>query len=188
LAATRGIQQDELHKRNIVAQIIKHVASVNAILVLANGTVPRVTVGTDYALSTLAAIFPNLASNIGFVFTNVSSLLHLNFSGDTVPDILKDAPQFPLNNPVALQRKYLRLQDNPNIRDRRTEMRRDVKAGEQNALEMLVVLFDWLDGLEPQPMCRAEKAKNPAVSLSPCCIRCQILMLIECASFLQLPR
>jgi hypothetical protein len=151
-----------------VAQIKKHVDSVNAILVLANGTVPRVTVGTDYALSTLAAIFPNLPSNIAFIFTNVSSLLYLNFSGDTIPDILKDAPQFLLDNPVALQRKYLRLKDNPNIRNRGTDMRREVKAGEQNALEMLVELFDWLDGLEPQPMSRAEKAKNSAVSLSPC--------------------
>jgi hypothetical protein len=151
-----------------VAQIKKHVDSVNAILVLANGTVPRVTVGTDYALSTLAAIFPNLASNIGFIFTNVLSLLHLNFSGDTIPDILKDAPQFPLNNPVALQRKYLRLKDNPNIRNRGSEMRREVKAGQQNAMETLVEVFDWLDGLEPQPMRRAEKATNSAVSFSPC--------------------
>jgi hypothetical protein len=163
LADTRGVQQDELHK-SIAAQIKKHVGSVNAILVLANGTVPRVTAGTDYALSTLTAMFPNLLSNIAFIFTNVLSLLHLNFSGDTIPDILKDAPQFPLNNPVALQRKYLRLKDNLNIRDRRTDMCRDVKAGEQNALEMLVELFDWLDGLKPQPMSRADKTKNPAVN------------------------
>jgi len=43
---------------------------------------------------------------------------------------------------------FLRLKDNPNIWDRRTDMRREVKAGEYNALEMLVDLFDWLDGLK----------------------------------------
>ena len=32
-----------------------------------------------------------------------------------------------------------------------SELLRAVKAGEQSALEMLVDLFDWLDGLEPQP-------------------------------------
>jgi hypothetical protein len=101
LADTRSIQQDELHKRSIVAQIKKHVDSVNAILVLTNGTLPRVTVGTDYALSTLAAIFPNRPNNIAFIFTNVLSLLYLNTSWDTIPDILKDAPQFLLDNPVA---------------------------------------------------------------------------------------
>ena len=31
------------------------------------------------------------------------------------------------------------------------DLRRAVKAGEENALEVLVDLFDWLDGLEPQP-------------------------------------
>jgi hypothetical protein len=30
-------------------------------------------------------------------------------------------------------------------------MRREVMAGEQSALEMLMDIFDWLDGLEPQP-------------------------------------
>jgi GTP-binding protein EngB required for normal cell division len=160
LADTRGIQQDELHKKNIVAQIEEHVDSVNAILVLANGTVPRVTVGTDYALSTLTAMFPNLPINMAFIFTNVLSLLHLNFSGDTIPAVLKDAPRFPLNNPVALQRKCLSLKDDPRIRNRGTNMRREVQGGEQNALEMLVKLFDWLDGLKPQPISRAKKAKN----------------------------
>jgi len=160
LADTRGIQQDELHKKNIVAQIEEHVDSVNAILVLANGTVPRVTVGTDYALSTLTAMFPNLPTNMAFIFTNVLSLLHLNFSGDTIPAVLKDAPRFPLNNPVALQRKCLSLKDDPRIRNRGTNMRREVQGGEQNALEMLVKLFDWLDGLKPQPISRVKKAKN----------------------------
>jgi hypothetical protein len=168
LADTRGIQQDELHKKNIVAQIEEHVDSVNAILVLANGTVPRVTVGTDYALSTLTAMFPNLPTNMAFIFTNVLSLLHLNFSGDTIPAVLKDAPRFPLNNPVSLQRKCLSLKDDPRIRNRGTNMRREVQGGEQNALEMLVKLFDWLDGLKPQPISRVKKAKNSDVSLSSC--------------------
>ena len=190
LADTRGSQQDELHKASIATQIKKHIDSVTAVLILANGVVPRVTVGTDYALSTLSAIFPkSLANNIAFMFTNVSSPLHWNFSGDTVPDILKDAPQFLFNNPVALQRKYLKLERDPNMRKRRADFRKAVKGSEQNALEMLVDLFDWLDSLEPQltastvslydepqnitntgaPMDRAaaRKAIYPPVSFSP---------------------
>jgi len=63
---------------------MKHIDSITAALVLANGTVPRITLGTDYALSTLFSIFPKtLANNIGFIFTNVSSPLHWNFSGIT---------------------------------------------------------------------------------------------------------
>ena len=150
---TRGVRQDEIHRKNITTQIENHIKSVNAILILANGTVPRITVGTEYALSTLPTIFPDtVINNIAFMFTNVSSPLSWNFSQDTVPKELKGAPQFLLNNPVALQRRYLELKDDPS----RAEMREAVKSSEQKALEMLGQLFDWLDGLKPQPMTKVQ--------------------------------
>ena len=153
MADPRGIQQDALHKRKIATHIKEHIDSITAVLVLVNGTVPRVTVGTDYALSTLSTILPkSFAGNTAFMFTNVSNPPHWNFSGDTLPDVLRDAPQFLLNNPVALQRKYSKLKDIPNMNKERANLRNEVKAGEQNALETLVHLFDWLDGLTPQPM------------------------------------
>jgi hypothetical protein len=152
LADTRGIQQDELHKRSIATQIKSHIDSVTAVLILVNGTVPRVTVGTDYALSTLSALFPkSLANNTAFMFTNVLSPLHWNFSGDTIPDELSGAPHFFLSNPVALQKKYLKLKDDPNKKKTKTDLRKAVKSSEENAMEMLAEFFDWLYGLEPQP-------------------------------------
>ena len=152
MADTRGIQQDELHKKNIATEIQKHIDSVNAVLILANGTLPRLTVGTDYALSTLSAIFPkSLVDNIAFVFTNVASPLSWNFSMDTIPHVLKDAGLFFLDNPVALQKKYLGFKDDPDKQKVMAEMRTAVKTGEEQALGMLVDLFDWLDGLGPQP-------------------------------------
>jgi hypothetical protein len=151
LADIRGIQQDGLHKRSIATQIKHHIDSVTAVLVLANGAVPDVTVGSSYALSTLSAIFPkSLARNTAFMFTNVSDPLHWNFSRDTLPDVLTDAPRFLLNNPVALQREYSKLKDNPAMNNERARLRSVMKVAEQNALEMLVDLFDWLGGLEPQ--------------------------------------
>ena len=148
---TRDIRQDELQKKSVAAQIKKHIDSVTAVLVLANGTVPGLTVATEYTLSTLSAIFPTtMTNNIAFVLTNVSSPLYQNFSGDTIPEVLKDAPQFLLDNPVALQRKYLKLKGDVQSRSKRAEMRKTVKAGEEQALEMLVDFFDWLDGLKPQ--------------------------------------
>ena len=152
MADTRGIKQDELHKRRIVSQIKRHADTVTAVLVLANGAIPRVTVGTDYALSTLSAILPkSLANNTAFMFTNVSSPQDWSFSRDDLPDILKDAPQFLLNNPIALQKKYSELKDGPDMNNQRANLRKAVEEGEQNALEMLVDRFDWLDGLEPHP-------------------------------------
>ena len=151
MADTRGVQQDEIHKKSITDQIRKHIDSVTAVLVLANGTVPRITVGTDYALSTLSALFPkSLASNTAFMFTNVSSPLHWNFSLDALPDVLKDAPEFVLNNPIALQKEYSKLKGGANMSNERENLRKPVQVAEQNALEMFVDLFDWLDSLEPQ--------------------------------------
>jgi hypothetical protein len=152
LADTRGIEQDELHKNNIATEIQKYIDSITAVLILANGTVPRITVGTDYALSTLSGIFPkSLAKNIAFVFTNVASPLSWNFSTDTIPAVPKDVELFLLDNPNALQKKYLSLINDPDKKKARADMRRVVLDAEEWALEMLVKLFDWLDGLRPQP-------------------------------------
>jgi len=152
LADTPGLQQDEFHKKSIATQIKNHVDPVTAVLVLVNGTVPRITAGTHYVLSTLSAIFTDTpARRVAFLLTNVNNPLYTNFSKDTVPDALKEAPEFLLNNPIALQRKYLNLKDNPDMKKRSPEFREAVKAGEQEALEMLVDLFDWLDDIEPRP-------------------------------------
>jgi len=151
-ADTRGIQQDELHKKSIAAEIQEHIDSVSAILILVNGATSRITASTDYALSALSALFPKgLASNIAFLFSNSPSSLSLNFSQDAIPSILKNAPQFLLDNPVAVQKKYLGLKDDLNTKKAKKDMRKLVMSAEQNALEMLVELFDWLGGLEPQP-------------------------------------
>ena len=150
LADIRGIDQDELHKKSIAAEILAHIISVNAVLIVANGAVPRLTVGMDYGLAALSAIFPKtLVNNIAFLFSNVSTPLSFNFSKDTIPEDLKIAPHFLIDNPVSLQKKYLELKDGMSKRKLR-EMQKAVKNAEENALEMLVDLSDWLDGLEPQ--------------------------------------
>ena len=132
--------------------------SITAVLVLANGTVTRSTGGLQYAFSTQSTIFPKtLANNIAFIFTNIAGPLSRNFSEDTIPEVLKGAPQFELDNPIALQRKYLKLKDDylklkddPNMEQMMITLRNEVKDGKQTALKMLVELFDWLGSLESQ--------------------------------------
>jgi len=107
------------------------------------------------------------------MFTNVLSPLHWNFSSDTVPSALQDAPRFVLNNPIALQRKYLNLKDDPNMENRRRDLRSAAEASEQNSLQMLVMLFDWLAGLEPQQVpakdqAVAKEASHSSVSKATC--------------------
>jgi hypothetical protein len=134
-------------------QIEEYIDSISAVLVVVNGSIPRVTVGTDYALSTLSTIFPKtLSNNIAFVLTNVPNSLYRNFPSDALPDTLANAPQFLIDNPIVLQRTYLRCKDVPYIE--KINFRDMVTVREQNALEMLVELFDWLDGLELYPKMR----------------------------------
>ena len=156
MADARGPQQDELHKKSIATQIEKYIDTVDAVLVLANGTVPRITVGTNYALSTLSTMFPKpLTKNIAFLFTNISNPVFINFPYHALPPALKDAPRFLLNNPIALQRNYHKLNGDPNMKTPRPELLEAMEDGMKNALEMLVNLFDWLDSLEPQPTMKA---------------------------------
>ena len=124
---------------------------MTAVLIFADDTIPRATVGTDYALSTLSTIFPkSLASNTALMFINVSSPLHWNSHRDALPEVLKGAPQFLLNNLIVLQEAYSKLKDGPNMNKERADLRKAAQAAEQNALEMLVDLLDWLNRLEPQ--------------------------------------
>lgn len=143
MAGTRDIEHDEAHKKSIITSIAQHFDSVSAVLILADGIVPRITVDMDYTFTALCAILPkSLVNNIAIMFTNVQSPSSWRFSQEELPAALKNAPLFLLDNPLALQNRY---KDDP-------DMRRIVKTCEQRALEMLVRLFDWLDRLEPQPV------------------------------------
>lgn len=154
LADTRGLAQDELHKASIAHTIKDNISTLHAVIILANGTVPRLGVATDYALSTLSSIFPRtLAHNIGILFTNVASPLSWNFDQDSLPGVLKGAAhQFLLDNPLALWQKYtaLRLQQNVNCRVM-AKLEESVRESYVKAVEEIATLLDWLDTLTPQP-------------------------------------
>src|SRR5258706_1143543 len=148
LADTRGIDQDALHKKSIAAEIQNHLDAVNAVLILANGSIPRISVSMDYALTTLSALFPkSLADNIAFLLSNVPTPASLNFP---IPEVLKHVPKFLIDNPIALQKNYFK-QKGHMYKKTLKKIKQSVELTEENALEMLVELLDWLDGLEPQP-------------------------------------
>ncbi|KAF9255389.1 hypothetical protein L218DRAFT_937744 [Marasmius fiardii PR-910] len=152
LADTRGLAVDERHKASIAKAIQDHVSVVNAVLILANGTLPRLGVATDYALSTLTAIFPRtLVDNIGFVFTNVPNALAWNFTQDALPSKLQHVGQFLIDNPVAVQRKYQELEAKKQPKRVLKTLLADVKEAERKAIEVVADLIDWVDQRPPQP-------------------------------------
>ena len=145
MADTRGIERDAIHKRSIATEIQDRLGYVSAVLILANGSNSRHSVSTDYALSALSALFPqSLVNNIAFLFSNVLASVFFNLPDDAIPEVLKHAPKFFIDNPIALKKNYMKQNNSDNIRTL-------VELAERNALDMMVDLFNWLDGLEPQP-------------------------------------
>jgi hypothetical protein len=157
LADTRGVAQDEKHKASIVEAVTNTIPSVNAVLILANGTLPRLGAATDYALWSLSAMFPRtLAESIGILLTNVPNALACNFSQEALPDGLKGSNFHPfyIDNPVALWKKYkeMRPEQDPNVgREEVDEIKKELRKGHKKVLKELVKFFDWIVDLKPQP-------------------------------------
>lgn len=152
LADTRGLLQDDLHKANIAKTIGESIAAIDGVLILINGTVSRLGVATDYALSTLTSILPRtLSDNIGVLFTNVSDPLSWN---STLPQYLQDIVgdnQWQINNPVALWNNYSRMIGQSGGGQKvRPNMRQFVNEAHDRALDIIACIVNWLDGLAAQ--------------------------------------
>ena len=150
LGDTRGIEQDAQHKKTIAKAIKKLIPTVDAVIILANGTVPRLNVATEYALGSRASMFRGtLSQSIAILFTNVQHRLARNFKEDSLPESLRGDNYHPfwVNNPVALWKKYEQMRAAGNASG---EMEELIRKSHERAIEELVGCFDWLDSLEPQ--------------------------------------
>jgi len=155
LADTRGLQKDEEHKDSIASAIRDNIPEVTAVIILANGTNPRLTVATDYTISTLCSIFPRtLAQNIGVLFTNVQDMEKCNFDLDSFPHELQGVKCFWIDNPLPLYKNAQRNRKRLGMRGQSSEKKKgsknSVDENHQMAVEMLAEIFDWLDGLKSQ--------------------------------------
>jgi tRNA U34 5-carboxymethylaminomethyl modifying GTPase MnmE/TrmE len=152
LADTRGLEQDELHKAGIVASIRNQVNAIDAVIVMANGTVERLGIATDYALETIAAMFPrSIAENIGFLFTNVADILSFNFQTDSLPEAVRDAEIWTMQNPVAQYVRYTRSIIGKKPAKQLSHMRKLIETSYENTMEMLDGFFEWIDARAVQP-------------------------------------
>jgi len=150
LGDTRGIEQDEEHKKTIARAIEKSIPLVTAVVILANGTVPRLNVSTEYALGSLSSMFGGtLTQSIAILFTNVQDQLARNFREDSLPEVLRGSNYHPfwINNPVALWKKYQTMRSAGTADN---EMEDVIRKSHERGVAELVRFFDWLDSLEPQ--------------------------------------
>jgi hypothetical protein len=143
LASTHDTERDETDAESIVRFIEKHVDSISAVLILVDHLSQDFPFNMDYTCSILSAIFPKtLVNNIAFVFTRAESSASQDFFQKKVPRALKSSPVFLFDNPIA-SGHWIYGTDAMGIQMRAVRKKR--------VLEMLVELFNWLDGLEPQP-------------------------------------
>ena len=160
LADTRGLEKDNENKQSITDAIRDNIQEITAVIIVVNGTNPRLTVATDYAITALSSIFSGtLADNIGVLFTNISSSFKWNFDVGMLPVELLGAKSFCLDNPLARQKEYSKIKaaEAQGSVARASQavlqkLKKAVDEGHETALGTLAELFDWLDGLVPQAM------------------------------------
>jgi hypothetical protein len=153
-ADTRGVEKDEEHRAGILEQIKHNLKTIDAVIVVANGTQERLGVATNYTVQSIAAMFPrSIASNVGFLFTNVGSALNFNFEMDSLPTGFQNAEYWTLQNPLALWNKYKAKVNRGAFREeQKRHFLAEVREGFETGISTLNELFGWLDSRESQPI------------------------------------
>jgi GTPase SAR1 family protein len=152
LADMRGMEHDEKHKASIACVIRDTIPSIDGILILANGTTERLQAATDYAITTLASIFPrSIADNIAIVFTMVANPMSFNFQLESLPESLGKSEQYTLDNPIALMKRYREFEQKPAHGKQLPRLLKMVKDAHNEAVDIFADFFDWLDKRTVQP-------------------------------------
>ncbi|KAG8738667.1 hypothetical protein FRC10_006614 [Ceratobasidium sp. 414] len=151
LADTRGIEQDRIHKEEINNAIQEFVSSIDAVIIMANGTVERLTVVTDYTLNIICSMFPRtIIDNIGFIFTNCDPLT-FNFDHESLQPELRDSPSWVIQNPLAMLKNYNTPRVNRRFSANQIQKQMDqVTAGYDETVETVNEWLDWLDSRQIQ--------------------------------------
>jgi hypothetical protein len=156
LCDTRGLEQDKEHKKSIAEAIKAQVQTLDGVIIMANGTLERVGPGVDYALHTLSTMFPrSIVNNIGFMFTNVPDALSFNFQSNTLPEALRNAERWTIQNPVAQFVKYQEAKSNSSRRSQSEQqlraLQRLLHSNFAISMDTLNDFFAFLDERKAQP-------------------------------------
>ncbi|KDN48418.1 hypothetical protein RSAG8_03010, partial [Rhizoctonia solani AG-8 WAC10335] len=150
LADSRGTEQDKTNQKEINDAIKEYVTTIDAVIIMSNGTTERLAPTTDYTLKVLMTLFPrSILDNIGFIFTHVDSL-SFNFQRSSLPPQLQRAQHWLIQNPLALLVKHNSLLQN-NTRSAR-QIRQDTKTIERTYEDTIETLNEWLDWVNQRPV------------------------------------
>ncbi|KAF8749086.1 hypothetical protein RHS01_10336 [Rhizoctonia solani] len=148
LADTRGMDEDKRHKERIHGVIQELATEIDSVMIVANGTIERLSLAMDYTMNTLATWFPRtILPNIGILFTNVSAAgAGLNFQTESLPLELREVEYWCLNNPLSLLKSYEHRKATGSIAGKKELAQRS--SIENTYHETLSTLNDWLEWLD----------------------------------------
>jgi hypothetical protein len=164
LADTRGVKKDDEHRKKFLDAIRDQVKTIDAVLVMANGTVERLGIGTEYALATISSMFPNsIIKNTGFLYTNVNDRLSLNTLKSSIPKALQDCKSWTIQNPIAVHSKFEGKKLETNDREELDRMHHTINNCHKEALSTIGRMLKWMDDCDILPTTAiAELAKKRA--------------------------
>ncbi|CAE6467131.1 unnamed protein product [Rhizoctonia solani] len=150
LADSRGPEQDKKNQEEINNAIRKDLTTIDAVIIMSNGTTERLGPTTDYTLKVLMTLFPrSILENIGFIFTHVDSL-SFNFQKDSLPPQLRKAQFWLIQNPLALLVKHNSMIQNETRNTR--QVRQDIKTIERTYEDTIETLNEWLAWANQRPV------------------------------------
>ncbi|CAE6514417.1 unnamed protein product [Rhizoctonia solani] len=155
LADTKGLKEDEVHKERINHAIQSNLKYIDAVCILANGTVERLGMATEYTLNQITKMFPySIIDNIGFIFTHCDEFTRHVKLGD-LPEALKairSSRDWVIQNPLAYNKSYRELAGDPSIAATLLKKgRRNLRDSYEAAVEKLNDWVGWLDSRKIQP-------------------------------------
>ncbi|CAE6462738.1 unnamed protein product [Rhizoctonia solani] len=151
LADTRGIQQDEQHKAKINKAMQEFVTTVDAVVIMANGTTERMATASSYTLNMLASAFPySIVDNIAFIFTHCDSFTR-NLDIASLPEALRKSNYWTLENPLAYHKKYQREVKAGSSESTLKEGRERLESIYKKTVLTLNEWLDWADARYARP-------------------------------------
>ncbi|KAF9492685.1 hypothetical protein BDN71DRAFT_1396304 [Pleurotus eryngii] len=153
LSDPRGMEFDDEHKQAIADFIKTQIDAIDCVLIMTNGTVAHVSIPTRYTLSIISSMFPSsIVDNVALLFTMVPSPLHFNFKREMLPDAVRNAKSWCIDNPLV---SWLRFQKAVNSGDLpegiEEETRVELKHAYDKVLRVLNSFFEWVDERKVQP-------------------------------------
>ncbi|KAF8722767.1 hypothetical protein RHS02_08680, partial [Rhizoctonia solani] len=151
LGDSRGLDQDKVNQKEIT-NAISQLGTIDAVVIMSNGTTERLGPVTAYALQTLVTIFPrDILENIGFIYTHTRPL-SFNFQPDSLPPELRKSPYWLVENPLALIVKHNAMAQNETRTSKIIQKSvKEIHGVYDDTIETLDEWLEWINACPLQP-------------------------------------